>query len=114
MAICSVFWRIDDSKFKNVQEWYRQTIDAVRIAVNRLFLHSGWFEMLCQATGAGRAARGDRKLDTNGFHGASWNIRNSADRIQEGAPFSGHRLPILLDRVQVRHADSKGGVVAQT
>ena len=28
------------------------------------------------------------------------------------APFSGHRLPVLLHRLQVWYADSKGGVMS--
>ena len=87
---------------------------AVRITVNRFSPRSGWFEMPCQAMGTGRAARGDRKLGANGCRGASWSVRNSADWSREDAPFSGHRLPILLNRLQAWHADSKGGVVAQT
>ena len=66
------FWRIDDSGFKNFQEWYRRIIYAVRIAVNRFFLRSGWFEMPCLVMGAGRAAGGDRKSGAVGSQGASW------------------------------------------
>ena len=70
--------------------------------------------MPCQAMGAGRAARGDRKLGVNGCRGALLSVRNSADWSREGAPFSRHRLPIiLLHRVQVWFADSKRGVVTQ-
>ena len=36
VAICSVFWRIDDSGFKNLQECYRQNNYPVRVVVNRL------------------------------------------------------------------------------
>ena len=57
VAICSVFWRIDDSGFKDLQEWYRQIIYAVRIAVDRFFPAARLvLNMPCQAMGAGRAA----------------------------------------------------------
>ena len=38
VTICSVFWGMDVSELKNLQEWYRRKIYAVRIAVNRWFL----------------------------------------------------------------------------
>ena len=110
MKICSVFWRIDDLVFKNFQEWYRRIVYAVRIAVNRFFLRSGWFEMSCQAMGAGRAARGDRKSGPDGCRGVSWREELHGKELRgalggkhnlepRGSPFSGHRLPILLHRL---------------
>ena len=40
VAICSVYWRKDDKGVMNLQEWYRRTIYAVHIAVDRCFLRS--------------------------------------------------------------------------
>ena len=37
VTICSVFWRIDVSGFKSLQEWYGRNIYAVHIAVKRWF-----------------------------------------------------------------------------
>ena len=49
VMICSVFGRIANSVFKNLQEWYGQNIYAVRIAVNRWFSTARpAFNMLCQ------------------------------------------------------------------
>ena len=62
VTICSVFWRIDDSGFKNLQEWYGQNIYAVRIAVNRWFNTTRpALNMPCQDKGIpSRMARGYR------------------------------------------------------
>ena len=49
VTICSVFWRIDDSGFKNLEELYRRLFYAVRVAVNCFFLRSDWFDVPCQA-----------------------------------------------------------------
>ena len=38
VTICSVFWRIDDSGLKNLQEGYGRNIYTVRIAASRWFL----------------------------------------------------------------------------
>ena len=111
MTICSVFWRADDLGFKNFQEWYRRIVYAVRIAVNRFFLRSGWFEMPYQAMGTGRAARGGRKSGADGCRGASWSEELDGKELRGAlggkrnlkpreSPFSGHRLAILLRRLQ--------------
>ena len=111
VTICSVCWRIDKSGFKTFQEWYRRIAYAVRVAVNRFFLRSGWFEMSCQAMGAGRAARGDRKSGADGCREASWSEELDGKELRgalgskrtlepRGSPFSGHRLPTLLHRLQ--------------
>ena len=73
VAICSVFWRIDDSGFKNLQECYKRIIYAARIAVDR-FSPATWLalNMPCQAVRAGNTDRGDRKSGANGCRGASW------------------------------------------
>ena len=74
---------------------------AARLALN----------MPCQAMGAGRAARGDRKSGANGCQGASWSEELKGKELREalggkrnleprGSPFSGHRVPILLHRLQ--------------
>ena len=56
------FWRIGDSGFKNLQEWYGQNMYAVRIAVNRWFFITRLaLNMPCQDKGIpSRAARGYR------------------------------------------------------
>ena len=74
VAICSVFWRIDDSGFKNLQEGYRQNSYAVRIVVNRLLFETKpALNMPSQDKGLpSRAARGDRKLGANGCRGSAW------------------------------------------
>ena len=74
VAICSVFWRIDNPRFENLQEWYRRIISAVRIAANRWFFAARLaLNMPCQAKGMpSRVARGDRKSGANGCWGASW------------------------------------------
>ena len=119
VAICSIFWRIDYSGFKNFQERYRRTIYAVRVAVNRFFLRSGWFEMPCQAMGAGRAARGDRKLGVNGCREALWSEELERQELRglepRGCPvfWTSSTHPHSLT-TNVVHADSKGGVAAQT
>ena len=62
VVICSAFWRIDDSRFRNLQEWYGRNIYAVRIAVNRRFF-TGRLDLNipCQDKGMlSRAARGYR------------------------------------------------------
>ena len=52
VAICSVFGGSDDSGSKNLQEWYRQNISAVRIAVNRWFFTARpVLNMTCQTKG---------------------------------------------------------------
>ena len=87
VAICSGFWRIDDSGFKNIQEWYRQTIYALRIVVNCwLFEARPALNIPCQDKGMpSRAARGDRELGANGCRGAygasSLAARNSTERL---------------------------------
>ena len=75
VAICSVFWRIDDSGFKNLQECYRQNDYAVHIGVNRLLFEARpSLNMPSQDKGLpSRAARGDRKLRANGCRGSAWN-----------------------------------------
>ena len=62
VMICSVFWRIDDSGLKNLQEWYGRNIYTVRIAVNRWFFTAGpALNMPCQEKDMpSRAARGYR------------------------------------------------------
>ena len=116
VAICSVFWRIGNSSFKNLQEWYRHIMYAVRIAVNSWFLTARpALNMPCQAKGMPpRAARGDRKLGAIGCRGASWSeqldgkeLRGALgdERYKEprGSPFAGHRLhgqPTLLHLLQ--------------
>ena len=74
VATCSVFWRIDDSGFKNLQECYRQNNYAVRIVVNRLLFEARpALSMPSQDKGLpSRAARGDRKLGENGCRGSAW------------------------------------------
>ena len=47
------------------------TVYAVRIAVDRFFSAARLAFMPCQAMGAGRAARGDRKSGADGCRGAS-------------------------------------------
>ena len=48
----SVFWRIDDSGLKNLQEWYGRNIYAIRIAVNRYLFEAGpALNMPCQDKG---------------------------------------------------------------
>ena len=65
----------------------------------------------CQAMGAGRVGRGDRKSGANGCQGASWikeldgkELRGALGGKRNieagGSSFSGHRLPILLHRLQ--------------
>ena len=44
---------------------------AVRVAVDRCFSAARLASMPCQAMGAGRAARGDRKSGADGCRGAS-------------------------------------------
>ena len=64
-AICNVFWRIDNSGFKFLQELYRQIIYAARITLNRWFFAARLaLNMPCQAMEAGRVNR---------CQGASWN-----------------------------------------
>ena len=101
MRLQRVFFRIDDSGFKKLQEWYRRVIYAVNIAVNRQFFPARpALNMPCQAKGMpSRAAQGDWKLGTNGYRGASWS-EDFVDLEPKGSPFSGHRLPILLHRLQ--------------
>ena len=62
MTICSVFWRIDDSELKNLQEWCGRNIYAVRIAVNRWFFTARpALNIPCQDKGMpSRVARGYR------------------------------------------------------
>ena len=61
VMICSVFGRIDDSGFKNLQEWYGRNIYAVRIAANRWFFTARPSNMPCQDKSMpSRAARGYR------------------------------------------------------
>ena len=74
VAICSVFWRIDDSGFKNLQECYRQNNYAIHIGVNRLlFKARPALNMPSQDKGLpSRAARGDRKLGANDCRGSAW------------------------------------------
>ena len=95
------------SGFKDLRDLYRRVINAIRIAVNRFSLRCGWFDMPCQAMGAGRTARSDRRsgvvrsqeaswikeLDGKELRGALGGKRNLETR---GSSFSGHRLPILL------------------
>ena len=61
--------------------------------------------------GAGRAARGDRKSGVNGCWGASSSEELEGKEVRgalgdkrnlepRGSPISGHRLPILLQRLQ--------------
>ena len=79
MTICKVFWRIDDSGLKNLQEWYGRKIYAGRIAVNRWFFTARpALNMPCQNK-EGRtevmpsiAARGYTKLGVISCRGASW------------------------------------------
>ena len=72
VAICSVFWRIGDLGFKNLQECYRRVIYTVRIAVDCIF-SAAWLALNIprQAVGAGRVAQGNRKSGANGCWGAS-------------------------------------------
>ena len=74
VTICSVFWRIDDSGFENLQEWYGRNIYAVRIEVNRWFFAAmPALNMPRQAKGVpSRAAQGDRKSGANGCWGTPW------------------------------------------
>ena len=54
MAICSIcFWRVEDLGFKNLQEWFRRTIYAVRISVDS-FSPAAWLTLKipCQTMGA--------------------------------------------------------------
>ena len=52
VTICSIFWRIDDSGFKNLQELYGRNIYAARIAVNRWFFTARQaLNMPCQDKG---------------------------------------------------------------
>ena len=52
VTIWSVFWRINDSEFENLQEWYWRIIYAVRIAVDRWFFTARLASnMPCQAKG---------------------------------------------------------------
>ena len=104
VVICSVFWRVEDSGFKNLQERCRRISYAVRIAVDR-FSPAAWLTLNipCQAMGDERAARGDRKSGVNIYQGSS-ELRGALDGERNleprGSPFSGHRLPILFPRLQ--------------
>ena len=96
MTICSVFWKTDDLGI-NLQEWYSRSglgelltpcvsrsigvFSVVRLALN----------MPCQAVGAGRATRGDRKLGANDYQGASWNEELDGEELR-GAPGSERNL----------------------
>ena len=112
VAICSVFWRIADSGFKNIQESYRRIVHVVRIAVNRFPpIARLALIMLCQAMGAGRAVRGDRKSGVNGCWGTSWSEELDGKELRGAlggkrnlepreSSFSGQRLPIFLHRLR--------------
>ena len=54
------FWRINDSRFKNLHEWYGRSIYAARIAVNHWFFTARpALNLPCQDKGMpSRAARG--------------------------------------------------------
>ena len=98
-------WRV-------LHEWYRRIVYNAYIAVNRCFSTAKLaLNMLCQAMGAGRAARGDRKSGANGCQGTSWNEELDGKELRGalggkrylepiGSPFCGHRLPILLHRLR--------------
>ena len=79
VTICSVFLRVDDSRLKNLQEWYGENIYAVRIAVNRwLFTARLALNMPCQDKGMpSRAAQGYRKSGANDC----WETRWSEERL---------------------------------
>ena len=62
VMICSVFWGIDGSGLKNLQEWYGRNIYAVRVAANRWFFTARpTLNMPCRDKGVpSRATRGYR------------------------------------------------------
>ena len=103
VAICSVFWRIDDSGFKNLQEWYRRNIYAVRIVINRwLYEARPASNMPCQDKGMrSRAARGDRKLGANGCRGASWSEQLDGKELRGalGSAIRNREDPRFVDTV---------------
>ena len=106
---------LEDQRFgiENLQEWYRRIIYVVRsIAVDRFVSAARLaLNIPCQTMGAVRPARGDRKSGANGCQGASWSeeldgkdlhgaLGGERNLEPRGSPFFGHRLPILLRRLQ--------------
>ena len=58
-----------------------------------------------------RGASWSEELDGKELRGA---LSDERDQEPRGSPFSGHRLSILIHRLQVWYADFQGDIVART
>ena len=105
--IYSVFWRIDDSGFKNLEELYRRSIYAVRMAVSRFSFAAAGFDYAMPSYGS---LRGERISEVIGCHGRSvvgerlgaknLTTRNSAERLVASA-ISTRTDPRFMDIVNL-------------